>query len=61
MQDDPVPSWWRPFWGATAAAVVTLLVLDNDYGLLLPTLAGFGSACFGFEYLAHQDGDRPSD
>ena len=61
MQDEPVPSWWRPFWGAITAVMMTLLVLGNDYGLLLPILVGFGSASFGFEYLAHQDADRPSD
>jgi hypothetical protein len=61
MQDDRVPSWWRSFWGAPAAAAVTLLVLDNDYGLLAPSVAGLGIACFGFEYLARQGGNQPSD
>ena len=59
--EDQVPSWWRPFWGVATIAILTLLLIDQDYSFILPSLVGFGAACFGFEYLAEQDGRKPSD
>ena len=59
--EDKVPSWWRLYWGVVTIAIMTLLVIDEDYSLVLPSLVGLGAACLGFEYLAGQNARKPSD
>ena len=59
--EDNVPSWWRLFWGVVTIAIMTLLVTDEDFSFIFPSLVGLGAACFGFEYLARQNGAKPSD
>ena len=56
-----MPPWWRPYWGVVALGILTLLLIDEDYSLIVPWLAGICAACFGFEYLAKQHGGEPSD
>ena len=60
MQDE-APRWWRPLWGLATLAIVTLLMIDDDYSMLVPSLAAFCGACFGFEYLVKQNGHKPPD
>ena len=61
MNEEAVPSWWRPFWGIAAATILTLLLVGSDDSLLVPSRVAFWSACFGFEYLAKQRYQRPTD
>jgi hypothetical protein len=61
MEEEAVPSWWRPFWGVAATATLTLLLVDSDYSLLAPSLIALWSACFGFEYLADQHCQGPTE
>jgi hypothetical protein len=56
-----VPCWWRPFWGAATLVLVTLLMINDDYSLLISSLVALCAACFGFEYLAQQHRDEPPD
>ena len=56
-----MPLWWGLYWGVVTIAIMTLLVIDEDYSLVLPSLVGLGAACLGFEYLAGQNARKPSD
>jgi len=37
--EDSVPPWWRPYWGVVALGILTLLLIDEDYSLIVPWLA----------------------
>jgi hypothetical protein len=51
-QDQAPWWWWRPYWGAATAVTLGLMLIHDDYSLLVPAIVGYASACFGDEYVA---------